>query len=891
MAQTARTPSEDAIANVAASLGGVAQEAPASPSPVAAAPALISAPGAAAASAPQTTSSNNPNGIVVTQEGQPYITLPGKPRERQVPINLDSVMQGVWNVESGNRHHDAQGNVIKGPMTRHGQAIGVSQLIESTAKGLGVDPYDETQNREGGKRELATQFEKYGNWEDALAAYNWGPGNVDKWIAGGRDPSKMPAETRKYVPAVMASIGAEAQGPITRPGEVPQNRVDSVASAIAGLTGAEGSSERSAVAEGARRESNKEFLKSLQERESASDFVYRYMRGASNLVLGPIQAGLELTSPDAAREFTNVVNSIDDTLRGQLGVQRRDTWLGTAGDIAGTTMGILGGAGMIGRAAPELAAAAQKIPLMLRGAAGGAAVGATTFNPKPEESSRLIGGALGATVGALGATIARGVQAAAQHVSNSATYNGFIDLLRRSTADLTPSTTRLKDITVSRYEQRAAENTAKYKLRDEVGRDLTEGFPREGLSAAPERMMAGTRSMGIAPTATTRGVASNVDRELGGPEARAAAAAAQVEAREYARASKEWIDTYVGNVPPGARAQVERAVQDQVARGNIPPPPIAPPPFEPVPVSPEQFGAAMQAINRAFVRAKGDTTTRGQLRVMSREILDAAEDAARSVGMNVDDFLRASKEAGEFYRTEIVPLQRLFGKARSPGELAAEITPAKFYDTARRLIEGNDVDALRAFKRLVGERGNDELVRIAAHRAITQLDARGKSVADYIRTHDKNLEELVGRDGMQELRGIANIADRLMTKAPDAHSRLWRALYFPIAGRMAMAHGLFSGNPLLFAGGAVTAFGMPALSSAASHAVQKIKDYGMTPLLRRAARLRPDSPAMDDLMATIARRAERASAVAAQKTSESSPSRALQAPIARNTAPPMQRVY
>ncbi|MID78768.1 lytic transglycosylase domain-containing protein [Salmonella enterica subsp. enterica] len=132
----------------------------------------------------------------------------GMPNQIVSPLNkqkMDDLLYGVMMTESGGNPfaYNASG------------ATGAFQFMPDTAREMGLrvdsqvdERLDPTKSRAAASIYMSKLLNRYnGNVDNALRAYNWGMGNVDKWIANGSNINDLPEETRNYTGKVHGFMG------------------------------------------------------------------------------------------------------------------------------------------------------------------------------------------------------------------------------------------------------------------------------------------------------------------------------------------------------------------------------------------------------------------------------------------------------------------------------------------------------------------------------------------------------------------------------------------------------------------------------------------------------------------------------------------------------------
>lgn len=94
-------------------------------------------------------------------------------------------------------------DIITGATKSPVGALGIAQFMPATAAEMGIDPLDPVQAIHAAGRYLASLYRRFGTWSQALAAYNWGQGNVAR-----KGLTVAPKETSDYFTNILADVNS-----------------------------------------------------------------------------------------------------------------------------------------------------------------------------------------------------------------------------------------------------------------------------------------------------------------------------------------------------------------------------------------------------------------------------------------------------------------------------------------------------------------------------------------------------------------------------------------------------------------------------------------------------------------------------------------------------------
>jgi hypothetical protein len=272
-----------------------------------------------------TTGATGTTGVGTPAGGTP----PGK---TATPVQIDegqfnAVFDRLINVESGSLQYDKNGNLTESSKG----ALGITQVMPATAKkpGFGVAPLQNQTKEEYirfGRDYLTAMVTKYnGDIKKALAAYNAGPGAIDKAIAKGGDNwiAYAPKESQDYVTKFAGLTGNEAPTQMANANEKPGFNFISTANAGegAGVTAGKQASLNVALTMSPR-DYDIQNSYMLNERKAAVDLYSRKRQDLINRANAAGGAG----NVARANEIMDQVDTLDIGINGTLKTLDNNLW-------------------------------------------------------------------------------------------------------------------------------------------------------------------------------------------------------------------------------------------------------------------------------------------------------------------------------------------------------------------------------------------------------------------------------------------------------------------------------------------------------------------------------------------------------------------------------------
>lgn len=93
-------------------------------------------------------------------------------------------------------------DIIHGPYESRAGAQGIMQIVPKWHPD--VNPWNPKEAIPYAGKYVTKLYERFGNWKDAIAAYNWGPTNLSRFKKG--EIKNMPTETKNYIAQISADI-------------------------------------------------------------------------------------------------------------------------------------------------------------------------------------------------------------------------------------------------------------------------------------------------------------------------------------------------------------------------------------------------------------------------------------------------------------------------------------------------------------------------------------------------------------------------------------------------------------------------------------------------------------------------------------------------------------